>query len=417
MAIMRILMLNTFDVEGGAAKAAYRLHKGLLARGAESKMLVQHKTGGDDSVFVGNTAAFGVSAFLRRYIDAVPLMRYRSRKTFHWSTAWWPTDTVARVKAEKPDIVHLHWICWGFLSISDLARLPGPVVWTLHDSWAFTGGCHVPGDCFNYQDRCGRCPQLSSTRVHDLSSHTLERKKKYWRNANLTIVTPSRWLGDCAKHSAVLGNRRIETIPNGIDTTVYRPIDKQLARQALRLPLDKRLILFAAMHATSDPNKGADLLFQALRELGRDGWGDRAGIVVLGASPSDLPSDLGIPVTCLAFLRDDVSMVLAYSAADVTVVPSRQENLSNMVMESLACGTPAVGFRIGGVPELISHCLNGYIVEPFSTHDLAKGIHFVIEDEARHKALSVSARKRVEEEFDIRSIASRYAGLYESLLK
>jgi glycosyltransferase involved in cell wall biosynthesis len=234
---------------------------------------------------------------------------------------------------------------------------------------------------------------------------------------NLTIVTPSRWLGDCARRSAILGDRRIETIPNGIDTTVYRPIDKQLARQTLRLPPDKRLILFAAMHATSDPNKGADLLFTALRELGRDGWGDKAGIIVLGASPSDLPSDLGIPVTCLDFLKDDVSMVLAYSAADVTVVPSRQENLPNMVMESLACGTPAVGFRIGGVPELILHSSNGYIAEPFSTHDLAKGIGFVIEDEARHEALCISARKRVEADFNIPSIASRYAALYESLLK
>jgi glycosyltransferase involved in cell wall biosynthesis len=414
---MRILMLNTFDVEGGAAKAAYRLHKGLQAHGAESKLLVQHKTGGDDSVIVGKTAAFGISSFLRRYIDALPLLRYRDRKTFHWSTAWWPTDTVARVKAEEPDIVHLHWTCWGFLSISDLARLPGPVVWTLHDSWAFTGGCHVPGDCLNYQDSCGRCPQLSSNRTRDLSSRTLERKKRYWQNVNLTIVTPSRWLGDCARRSAILGDRRIETIPNGIDTTVYRPIDKQLARQTLRLPPDKRLILFAAMHATSDPNKGADLLFTALRELGRDGWGDKAGIIVLGASPSDLPSDLGIPVTCLDFLKDDVSMVLAYSAADVTVVPSRQENLPNMVMESLACGTPAVGFRIGGVPELILHSSNGYIAEPFSTHDLAKGIGFVIEDEARHEALCISARKRVEADFNIPSIASRYAALYESLLK
>ena len=258
-----------------------------------------------------------------------------------------------------------------------------PIVWTLHDSWAFTGGCHVPGNCQGYKERCGGCPQLGSQHAWDLSRWVWNRKRKFWRGIPLTIVTPSRWLADCARSSSLLGDRRIEVIPNGIDVNQYRPVEKQEARAILGLPQEQKLVLFSAMNATCDMNKGFPYLEAALRRLFEDGWHERMELMVVGQSTPSTPVNTGVPHRFLGVLRDEISMRLAYSAADVTVMVSAQENLPNSIMESLACGTPVVAFNVGGVPHLVEHQVNGYLAQPFSIDDLSAGLSFVLSDEER----------------------------------
>ena len=243
----------------------------------------------------------------------------------------------------------------------------------------------------------------------------LRRKKGAWSGLDITIITPSKWLAECAKKSSLFKDRCIEVIHNGLDLNLFKPIDKTTAREIWDLPINKKLILFGAMSATSDHNKGFDLLYKSLKQLAGK-WSGKTELIVFGASePENLP-DFGLPVHYLGHLHDDVSLSLLYSGADVMVVPSRQDNLPNTVVESLACGTPVLAFDIGGMPDIVDHKLNGYLAKPFDTSDLAAGINWVLSDDARHKEICLKAREKAMACFDIEKVARQYAELYMEVL-
>lgn len=415
---MKILHLNTFDIEGGAARAAYRLHRGLRETGTDSNMLVQTKTGTDAQVFERDTPWARWLGRYRPLMELLPMIPYPSRPATHWATEWAPTRILPQINALAPDVIHLHWICRGFMSIPDIGRLPRPVVWTLHDAWAFTGGCHVPGSCTLYRKQCGMCPQLASTEADDLSRWIWERKAKCWQARPVTIVTPSQWLADCARSSALFCKARIEVIPNAIDTSLFRPMDQQEARAELGLPQKRKLVLVSAMNATLDINKGFRHLQKALHLMAGSGWKENMELLVVGQSAPSTPVDAGVPVRFLGVMKDEHSMRRIYSAADVTVLSSIQENLPNAVMESMACGTPAVAFKIGGLPQLIDHGLNGYLATPYDPADLAEGIRRVLSgpaDHTDHPDFSANARRKIESCFDTRIVVRQYQALYQSL--
>ncbi len=231
----------------------------------------------------------------------------------------------------------------------------------------------------------------------------------------MVIVATSHWLADMARASSLFRDQRIEVIPNGIDTDKYKPLDKAAARAAYNLPQDKRLILFSAVNAVSDKRKGGQFLIPALQSLAANGWSDSAELVIIGASRPEIPLDLGLPVHYVGHLHDEISQVLLYSAADVVVAPSVQENLSNTVLEALACGIPVVAFDVGGMPDMIDHQSNGYLATPFQVDDLVNGIAWVLENDVRHGLLSKTARDIVLDRYDLPKIAKRYSELYESI--
>jgi glycosyltransferase involved in cell wall biosynthesis len=264
---------------------------------------------------------------------------------------------------------------------------------------------------------CGKCPQLGSTQEWDLSRWVWQRKAKAWQNCNLTIVALSSWLANCAGASSLFQNRRIELIPNGIDTYKYRPLNQQVAREFLGLPQDKHLVLFGSLRATDNPRKGFHLLQLALQDLSQSGWQDKLELVVFGASEPENPPELGFPAHYLGQLNDDLSLAILYSAADVFVLPSTQENLANTVMEAISCGTPSVAFNIGGMPDMIEHQHNGYLAQPYSVEDLAQGIAWVLENQQRHQKLSYRAREKVEQEFTLAIQARRYVSLFTEILE
>jgi len=418
---MKVLQLNTFDVEGGAALAAWRLHLGLRDAGVDSKMLVQTKTGTDATAIERDTASARALGQLRPWLEALPLLMYRGRPATHWATEWVPTRITEQIHDEKPDIIHLHWVCRGFMSVADIGGVSQgprgtPVVWTLHDSWAFTGGCHVPGHCTKYRQQCGLCPQLNSREGDDLSRHTWERKNLLWTETPLTIVTPSDWLARCARDSSLFKTRRVEVIPNGIDTSRMAPMPRDEARAELALPQDKKLILLCAMNAVQDTNKGFRHLEEALRKLAGTGWRDRVELVVVGQAAPPTPVDTGVPTRFLGVLKGEEAMRRVYSAADLTVLPSLQENLPNSIMESMACGTPVTAFGIGGIPQLVEHDVTGYLARPQDDADLAAGLEYILSDSARRDRMGMQARLKIEREFDTRLTAKRYHDLYEQLL-
>lgn len=413
---MKVAMLNTFDGGGGAARSAYRLHQGLVRSGVASRFVSQYNKRADPAIVCGTSRVEKVIALLRPLADMVPMKLYRKRdRRQPFSTAYVPVAQRVRDAVADADVLHLHWVVHGFINIPFLRQARRPIVWTLHDSWAFTGGCHLPAGCRRYQQKCGSCPQLGSETEADLTRLNWQRKLRAWRDVDMTIVTPSNWLAECARSSSLFAGRRVEVIPNGIDTDVFKPMDRATCRRILNLPDDKHLILFGAMGATSDENKGFELLRQAIATLPQHVFGRKCMLVVFGAQRFDLP-DLNMEVRFMGTLTDDIALSVLYAAADVMVVPSRQENLPNTLMEAMACGTPAVAFRTGGIPDLIEHQLSGYLAEPFDIADLARGIAWTLEQCGSDSGLGTHCRQKVEREFALDVVTASYVKLYSELL-
>jgi glycosyltransferase involved in cell wall biosynthesis len=412
---MNVLILNTSDITGGAARAAYRLHQGFHNIGVNSQMIVQDKSSNDEAVFAPSTRLGESIARTRVAFDALPLKFYRQRDRTAFSLQWLPDRITPKVNQLKPDIINLHWVGEALVQVETITKFNRPLVWTLHDMWAFTGGCHYDQDCARYKASCGVCPQLHSSRDWDLSRWVWQRKANSWKNLDLTIVALSSWLAQCARSSSLLEAQRIELIPNGLDTEKYRPINRQVARELLSLPQDKQIILFGSIWSTSVHRKGFHLLQPALQDLSQSGWHDKLELVIFGASePKKLPN-FGFKVHYLGTFSDDLLLALIYSAADVFVQPSTQENLANTVMEAIACGTPCVAFNIGGMPDLIEHQKNGYLAQPYKVEDLAQGIAWVLENEERHQKLSYRAREKAEQEFTLEIQARRYLSLFTEI--
>jgi glycosyltransferase involved in cell wall biosynthesis len=410
---MKVLHIDTSDINGGAARAAYRLHKALLASRIESQMLVQAKTSGDATVIGPNSKIAKGLGRVRPLLEQLPLKRYPQRtKIYH--PAWLPFSGVLRkIKEIDPDIVHLHWVAGGFVRIEQLPRIKKPMVWSLHDMWAFTGGCHYDEGCGKYRERCGSCPVLGSAKERDLSRRVFDRKQKQFsRMSGLTVNGLSGWLADCARSSTLLCDKEVVNLPNPIDTDVYKPLPKEQAKHILGLPAQKKHVLFGAMNATGDERKGFFELTQALETLSAND----IELAVFGTSEPVNAPRFPFHTRYLGRLQDDISLRILYSAADVMVVASKQENLSNAIMESLACGTPVVGFDIGGNKDMIDHQENGYLARPFESKDLAHGIEFCL-NRSESLKMSENARNKVLDLFDSKTVAKRYIELYRSKLK
>ncbi|MBW4593920.1 MAG: glycosyltransferase family 4 protein [Brasilonema angustatum HA4187-MV1] len=412
---MKVLQMSTYD-NGGAGRAVYRLHQGLHSIGINSQLLVQAKNSDDKTVIAQHTKLEKGIAKLRPSLSRLLLNFYPQRELTDYYLSWLPDRVRPQVKQLNPDIVNLHWICNGYLEVETIAKLNKPIVWTLHDMWAFTGGCHYSQNCDRYINSCGACPQLNSQKEKDLSRWQWQRKAKAWQEADITLVSPSSWLAKCAQASSIFRNTRVEVIPNGLDTKKYKPVNKHIARELLNLPQDKQLIVFGAVNATQHKRKGFSLLQAALQDLSKSVWQDKLELVIFGSSQSENQIDLGFRTHYTGKLGDDVSLSLVYSAADVFIAPSIEDNLPNTVMEAIACGTPCIAFHIGGMPDMIEHQKNGYLAQPYKIEDLGYGIAWVLENTERYQKLCHHAREKAEQEFTIQIQAQRYLSLYTEIL-
>ena len=409
---MKILLINTFDIIGGAARAAYRLHRGLLGLGIDSQMLVQSKKSDDYTVIGPETKIEKAISYIRPILDQLPLKRYRNRNKAFFSPAILPfSNVLKRIKKNSPDVVHLNWICGGMISIAELAKINKPIVWTVHDMWAFTGGCHYDEGCGKYEEICGNCPVLYSNKQDDLSKLIFRKKQKAFKDLNFSIVAPCRWLADCVRNSSLLKNKRVEVIPNGIDTAIYKPVGKKVARDIIGLPQEKKLVLFGAIGGLNNPRKGFKLIetLKRIKDINIE-------VVIFGASKPIEDMDYRFKTHYLGHLNDDLSLTLIYGAADVMVVPSFQEAFGQTASEAMACGTPVVAFASTGLLDIIDHQKSGYLARPFESEDLANGIEWVL-NAPNYDELCQNARKKVLKEFDSRTVAKRYIDLYKEILK
>ena len=416
---MNILHLSTSDEEGGAARAASRLHRGLLERSVSSWIDVQHKVSDAPNVVLhGSPGGVGKAVrLLRPRIDSLPLRLLSSRPAHvAWSVGWLPNSIEPLISRLNIDVLHIHWIGLGFVSLSTLAGVGIPAVWTLHDSWSFTGGCHVTNSCSAFQSICHRCPGLGARHEHDLSWFGWQRKQGLFRKFHPTFVAPSRWMAERALSSSLLGEARIEVIPNGLDTRIFKPVEKSAARSLFQLPPEKRIILFGAVNGESDPNKGFDKLSAALSLLRRSTLTDQIELAVFGTNALTGIADTGFRTHSLGRLFDDASLAAAYSAADIVCVPSLQESFGQTALEAMACGTPVVAFGATGLLDIVKHGETGYLATPYDVRDLARGLGVLVQDEARLREMSTAARIRAVAEFDISRVASQHEDLYRELI-
>lgn len=410
---MKVAHVNYSDVTGGAARAAYRIHRALLHYGIDSRMHVIRASAGDWTVQPSPPGWMGKRDGIRaRFGEAVTRRLHTENRILHSPEilrSRWPE----RLNNSDADVIHLHWLGYEMMSVADIARLHKPVIWTLHDMWAFCGAEHFTED---YRWRDGYLPgnRPAYESGFDLNRWTWQRKQKHWRKT-MQVVAPSHWLADCARQSALMREWPVSVIPNAIDLERWRPVDKTIARMILGLPVDRSLLLFGAIGGTRDPRKGFDLLTGALDHLRGEIQG--LELIVLGQTPPMNPVDLGFPVHYAGHLHDDIGMSLYYSAADALILPSRQDNLPNVGIEAQACGTPVVAFNASGLPDIVAHKETGYLAKAFDTQDMADGICWVLADADRRSKLSIQSRSSAVAKFSPALVAEQYLRLYETVVR
>lgn len=362
---MKIAIVSQTCDTGGAARSAKRLHYALLESGVDSTLFFISGQKASMSAVGPSTNIEKFFGLIRPTLDKIPTYIYPKRQNKIFSTNYISNKELVRsVNQIKADLINVHWVGSGVLSISDWCKLNAPLVFTLHDNWLFTGGCHVNLDCNKYLTSCNKCPQLGSKMQADLSSFNFNRKKRFFQNNNSHIISPSKWLSMRAKSSQILQKAHHHIIPNAIDRSLFYKVDKKLSREYLGLDVSKKYILFGAISASSDLNKGYDLLIDILQRTDKE-----YELIVFGAFDGIELTDRRIHF--LGTVNDEFTLKFIYNAADITIVPSRQENYSNVILESLYCSTPVACFDVGGNSELVEHGRNGYVISPFDTEKFA----------------------------------------------
>lgn len=398
---MNILLLNTYP-HGGAGVACRRLQSALQTTGVTANLLTANDSGSR-------------WPFYAERLSFVPFERDKSVR-FSFSLANFGKNISRNPLVQAADVLHLHWVNQGFLSLKNirqLADLGKPIVWTLHDMWAFTGGCHYSQGCEHFKNTCGDCPFLKNPAPDDLSNHVWRRKRELFPK-NIQFVTCSEWLAGVALSSELLKKYPVTAIPNPIDTAVFKPLPES-QRRAFRLEKgispDAHVLLFVAMKV-SEERKGFRFLQEALQMLKMQRPEFQLEILVLGKSEPETLASLPYPVHALGLVQDQAKLVQAYGAADVFAIPSLEDNLPNTVMESLACGTPVAGFATGGIPEMVGHLKEGFIAPQGDSQALAEGIFEILEGKTSLEKYREAARLKVEKNYSNAVVAERYKALY-----
>lgn len=416
---MRVLIINTTERQGGPAIAAYRLTEALKNNGIKAKMLVRRKNSEQvTTVIAEHTLANRLSMFRENILVALHTHLRRNR-IYTIDLGKSGSDVTDLPEFKQADVIHLHWINDGMLSLSSVEKIIAsgkPIVWTLHDMWPFTGICHYAHDCDHYTGHCHDCPQLNSRKHHDVAYKIFDRKKQLLQGARIQFVACSHWLGNMASNSQLLRDRKIMCIPNAININLFRPRNKRMAREAVGLPHDKRLVLFSS-HTLTDERKGLHYLKEALKRLSQEHteWNGKLGIVLIGKNigPS-IYHDIPFDIYPLSYIAEEKRLADIYNAVDLCAIPSLQDNLPNTVVEAMACGVPCIGFNVGGIPEMIDHLHNGYIAEYKNIGDFAAGIHWLL-TEGEYDLLSREATRKAANTYGENSVAMRYIGIYNRI--
>ena len=416
--IMRILIINTAERIGGAAIAASRLMDALKNNGIKTKMLVRNKQTEQLTVIPLKSSWRRIWQFAWERIVIWIANGFTRRNLFAVDIANTGTDITQLHEFIQADVIHLHWINQGMLSLNDIEKIlksGKPVVWTMHDMWPFTGICHHAGECKKYETQCHNCELLLKPHKKDLSYTVFKKKQKIFSNSKITFVACSHWLEEKARKSMLTLNQDITSIPNAINTNLFMPRDKKTVREKLGLPLEKKLLLFGSVKIT-DKRYGIDYLIEACNILSKNEpeFAKELGVIIMGMNSEQFTSLFPFPIYSMSYVKSEKDLVDIYNSVDVYVTPSLQENLPNTIVEAMSCGIPCVGFQTGGIPQMIDHLHNGYVAEYKSASDLANGIKWVLTD-GDYQTLSEEAHRKAVNTYSESIVAHQYIQIYNKI--
>ncbi|WP_414568118.1 glycosyltransferase family 4 protein [Nostoc sp. CCY 9925] len=404
---MNVLHINQSDIGGGAAIAGYRLHQGLLKQGINSKLMVGWV----------ETDSELVAAVSRKYRLENQLSRVTNSLGLNYLNLISTFDIFKHNFYTQADVINFHNLHTGYFNYLAIPGLTEskPAIFTLHDMWSFTGHCSYSYDCDRWQRGCGECPYPETYPAIARDNTHIEWKLKNWvySKSHLSIVTPSQWLTEQAKKS-MLSRFPIYYIPNGIDTDAYQPLNAEKCREILGIPANKKVLMFGA-HLLQESRKGGDLLVKALQNL-PEALKSEILLLILGKASEKFGDLEGIPTLKLGYVSSDRLKSIAYSAADLFIFPTRADNLPLVLQESMACGTPMISFKVGGVPELVRPGITGYLAQLEDTQDLSNGIVQLLEDSQLRQKMGENCRAIALQEYTLDLQIQRYLQLYQQVV-
>lgn len=414
---MKIRHINPSVLSGGASKAVNRINQSLNKKGIDSKVLVQIKDSKEKSIEgafknqkIDEHFLYKIRYFLEK--NSIRMKKFDS----NFSQAYYGRDIIKINEIDTSDIINIHLINEGFINIKSIKKLCSKkVVWTLHDMWLFTGGCYYSNGCKKYENTCFNCKYYLGNAEEKYTTKNQKLKIDILKKIDVTIVTCSTWLEKCAKNSKILQGKRILTIPNGVDTNIYKPINKKEAKKYFNISDNKKVILFGAMNSISDKRKGYDYLKKALLNLNEKNKIKNCELIVFGTDEIGIQKINTLTIKSMGSLRDDYSLALLYSAADIFVGPSLEEAFGQTFIESMSCETPVLAFDSTGPDDIITHKVDGYLAKNSSVDDLELGIEWLLSNNDEN-ILGINARKKVKEKFSLEIIAEKYFTLYKEII-
>jgi glycosyltransferase involved in cell wall biosynthesis len=418
--VLKVVHINTYDGNGGAGRACLRLNRALIEQGVDSKIVVHYKFGKKPAIksFNGN---FIQKAYTAATIIAERVLAKQYLKPIKtpFSFTWFGRSIINHPDVKGAHVIHLHWVNHSFLDpkhLTEIAKLNKPVVWTFHDSNAFTGGCHVRYDCDHFERECGNCPVLKSASPNDISHSQWLQKHDAYSILDFTVIAPSTWMEKSVSRASLMTGKAVKQIANTLETNIFKPKDKKEAKLQAGLPADKFIFLSGFMPSRKDLHKGTSYLLESMdllkERMGIDA--DKIELVVFGNRNTEDVPEFPFKTSFLGTINDDEKLSNCYAAADAFLTTSIEDNLPYTVMESLACGTPVIAFTTGGIPDMVQHQYNGYLAEYRDAESFTDGMEWIIKHPEKEK-LNQQARQTVMDKFSETIIAKKHIDVYNEV--